>query len=53
VVKYLCQQDLASFLRECYTVCKYNQQHHKDLAKVWRQELPTRFQQFINERFRF
>ncbi len=53
VVKDLCQQDLASFLRECYTVCKYNQQHHKDLAKVWRQELPTRFQQFINERFRF
>jgi hypothetical protein len=53
VVEDLCQQDLASFLQECYTICKYNQQHHIDLAAEWRQEFPARFQKFINERFRF
>jgi hypothetical protein len=51
VVNDLCQQDLVKFLQECYTVCKYNQQHHIEMAQQWRQELPVRFQQFINERF--
>ena len=53
VVEDLCRQDLASFLQECYTICKYNQQHHIEMAASWRQEFPDRFQQFINERFRF
>ena len=53
IVEDLCRQDLASFLQECYTICKYNQQHHIEMAAQWRQEFPDRFQQFINERFRF
>jgi len=53
VVEDLCRQDLASFLQECYTICKYNQQHQIEMAAKWRQEFPDRFQQFINERFRF
>ena len=51
VVEDLCQQDLASFLQECYAICKHNQQHHIELAVQWRQEFPDRFQKFINERF--
>ena len=50
VVNDLCQQDLAAFLQECYTVSKYNQQHHKEMAIKVRQEFPHRFLQFINER---
>jgi hypothetical protein len=53
IVKDLCQQDLASFLNECYNVCKYNQQHLAELRTQVRKEFPDRFQQFINERFRF
>lgn len=47
VVKDLCQQDLASFLNECYNVCKYNQQHLADLRIKVRSEFPKRFEQFI------
>lgn len=53
VVQDLCSQDLAKFLEECYTVCKYNQQHLLESRARWRQEFPDRFQQFINERFKF
>lgn len=53
VVEDLCQQDLASFLNECYNACKYNQQHLAQLRPQIREEFPDRFQQFINERFRF
>ena len=52
VVTDLCQQDLASFLKECYTVCKYNQQRLAELQQEVRQEFPQRFEQFINERSR-
>ena len=51
IVKDLCSQDLAKFLEECYTVCKYNQQHLLESREKWRKEFPSRFQQFINERF--
>jgi hypothetical protein len=51
IVEDLCQQDLASFLNECYNVCKYNQQHMADLRLRVRAEFPQRFEQFINERF--
>ena len=50
VVADLCQQDLASFLKECYTVCKYNQQRLAELRLEVRQEFPDRFTQYINER---
>lgn len=50
IVKDLCKQDLAAFLGECYTVSKYNQQHHRELAKQTRLEFPHRFFDFLNER---
>jgi hypothetical protein len=50
IVRDLCQQDLAAFLKECYNVSKYNQQHHREMAVRVRQEFPQRFFQFINER---
>jgi len=49
VVEDLCQQDLASFVKECYNVCKYNQQHLAELRIKIRQEFPDRFTQFINK----
>jgi len=52
VVTDLCQQDLASFLKECYNVCKYNQQHLAVLRDQERKNFPERFAQFINERSR-
>jgi hypothetical protein len=52
VVTDLCQQDLASFLNECYNVCKYNQQHLAELQVTVRKEFPQQFEQYINERFR-
>ena len=52
VVKDLCTQDLVSFLKECYSVSKYNQQHHREMAQRVRQEFPERFFQFVNERSR-
>ena len=47
VVNDLCQQDLASFLNECYNVCKYNQQHLAEMRIIVRKEFPDRFVQFI------
>jgi hypothetical protein len=47
VVTDLCTQDLASFLKECYNVCKYNQQHLAEMRITVREELPARFTQFI------
>jgi hypothetical protein len=49
VVEDLCKQDLANFLKECYNVCKYNQQHMAEMRTRVRSELPERFQQFINK----
>ena len=49
IVQDLCQQDLDSFLKECYTVCKYNQQHLRELAPQLQAEFPERFFQFIND----
>jgi hypothetical protein len=50
VVKDLCQQDLASFVNECYNVCKYNQQQLAELGPKIRAEFPKQFEQYINER---
>jgi hypothetical protein len=43
IVQDLCQQDLDSFQKECYTVCKYNQQHHKELVPRLQAEFPKKF----------
>ena len=49
VIRDLCQQDLASFIKECYNVCKYNQQHLAEMSIKVRQEFPDRFFQFIKK----
>lgn len=49
VVEDLCQQDLAKFLEECYTVCKYNQQHLAEMRLQVRKEFPDRLFQFISK----
>jgi hypothetical protein len=51
IVTDLCRQDLASFLKECYNVCKYNQQHLAEIRIQTRQEFPDRFFQFL-QRYR-
>ena len=52
VVGDLCRRDLAAFLQECYNTSKYNQLHHREMAAQVRNEFPTRFFQFINDRSR-
>jgi hypothetical protein len=47
VVQDLCQQDLDDFQKECYTVCKYNQEHLKELAPRLQAEFPEKFFQLI------
>ena len=49
VVEDLCKQDLAAFVKECYNVCKYNQQHLVEMRTKVRQEFPDRFFQFIKQ----
>lgn len=51
VVEDLCQQDLDKFLKECYNICKYNQQHLAEMSIRVQQEFPDRFHQFINSHF--
>jgi hypothetical protein len=49
IVTDLCKQDLASFLQECYNVCKYNQQHLAEIRTQVRKAFPDRFFQFVNQ----
>ena len=51
VVENLCEQDLASFLKECYTTCKYNQQHLAEIKDPIRQQFPDRFFKFLEKHF--
>jgi len=51
VVEDLCQQDLDSFLAECYNVCKYNQEHYAEYRHRVPREFPEQFYQFINQQF--
>jgi hypothetical protein len=50
IVEDLCQQDLASFVKECYNTCKYNQQQLAELRPKIRAEFPNQFKQYVNER---
>lgn len=50
VVEDLCQQDLATFVKECYNTCKYNQQLLAELGPKIRAEFPNQLKQYINER---
>ena len=47
IVEDLCSQDLDSFLKSCYSVCKYNQQHLLELAVDIEQQLPQQFFDFM------
>lgn len=49
IVTDLCQQDLASFLKECYNVCKYNQQRLAEIRDQVRREFPDHFFQFVTQ----
>jgi hypothetical protein len=49
VVEDLCRQDLASFLKECYNTCKYNQQHLAVMRDQVRKDFPDRFFQFLKQ----
>jgi hypothetical protein len=49
IVQDLCSQDLAKFLNECYTVCKYNQQHLSEYREQLRRNFPQRFFDFLQE----
>ena len=51
IVEDLCQQDLASFLAECYNVCKYNQEHYAEYRHRVPREFPEQFQKFIEQYF--
>jgi len=49
VVEDLCRQDLASFYKECYNTCKYNQQLYTEMRHQVPRELPNQFHQFIDK----
>jgi hypothetical protein len=49
IVQDLCQQDLASFLTECKDVCKYNQQHLKEIVPLIKSQFPQKFFDLISQ----
>ncbi len=49
IVADLCKQNLDSFLEECYTVCKYNQQHLQEIVPQLKSEFPERFINFMSQ----
>ena len=49
VVQDLCKQDLDGFLVCAQNICKYNQQHLKDMRSRVRGEFPERFFQFLKQ----
>jgi len=50
IVSDLCQQDLASFIDSCYSVCIYNQLHLQEYRENIRSNFADRFFNYINER---
>jgi hypothetical protein len=49
IVQDLCQQDLVSFLTECKDICKYNQQHLKEIVSVIKSQFPQKFFKLISQ----
>lgn len=49
IVSDLCQQDLQSFLSECYNNCKYNQQHLVELVPKLQQQFPEHFFNMVTQ----
>jgi hypothetical protein len=49
IVDDLCGQDLLQLLAACESVCKYNQQHLREMSHKWQQELPSRFFDFLSQ----
>lgn len=49
IVDDLCGQDLLQLLEECESICKYNQQHLREMSHKWQQELPSRFFDFLSQ----
>lgn len=47
VVSDLCQQNLSLFLGACRGVCKYNQQHLADFARLHRLQFPQVFEKLV------
>jgi hypothetical protein len=47
IVDDLCGQDLLQLLAACESVCKYNQQHLREMSQRWQLELPSRFFDFL------
>lgn len=49
IVKDLCHQNLYNFLKACEPICKYNQQHLKEIIPWIRSEFPDQFINFIKK----
>jgi hypothetical protein len=49
VVRDLCQQDLDHFIKECYTICKYNQEHFAEISIKTRKQFPDQLLQFVKD----
>lgn len=49
VVVDLCGQDLVKLLQECRAICKYNQQHLRELSQTIPRDFPDQFFQLIND----
>ena len=49
VIQDLCRQDLDHFIKECYTTCKYNQEHFAEISVKTRKQFPERFLEFVKE----
>ena len=48
-VEDLCRQDLVSFYKECYNVCKYNQELYTEMRHQVPRALPKQFHKFIDK----
>jgi len=49
VIKDLCQQDLANFLKECYNICNHNQQHLLAIREPTKNAFADRFLTFLKD----
>jgi hypothetical protein len=49
VVEDLCKQDLVSFLEACQDICKYNQQHLREVIAKENSSFPKRFFHFLDQ----